>query len=255
LKHSLSYLILFLFLCSSVCACSQDTASAPQIKQHVYKLGTKELAITETNYQISPPVQFLQLHHNESTAEEVTKKISHEMGINFLQIMNGEKRLVDFTLQGKKYRFDPNRMFSTEGIVASLKIHSQYSEAGFQTIASFRDFLLLLLPPKNTIVAVHNNSDGNFSLIDYQKNKTGLVHLNPLHDPDDFFITTDSLLFNKLREKNYNAVLEYSTQLKDDGSLSIYCSRNRVSYVNVEAEHGHKDQQEEMLRALIEILK
>ena len=225
-----------------------------QVKQHSHSLGTTELSIIQTSYQPSPAVQFIQLHHNEVTAEEVTKLISKEMGINYLQIINGEKRLVDFEINAKKHRFDPNRMFSKEGIVESLKSHSQYSEEGFQSVSSFRNFLLTLLDKGMTIVAVHNNTDSNFALADYLVKKTGLVHQNPAHDPDDFFITTDSLLFIKLKKKGFNAVLEYSNRLKDDGSLSIYCSRNGIPYVNVEAEHGHKDQQERMLRTLVEIL-
>ena len=227
------------------------------MRQHQYPLGSTTVVVTikETVYSSSFPFQIIQLHHDEMTADEVTRLVSEEKGINYLQIINGEKRLVEFKTNSKNHRFDPNRMFSTVGIVNSLKLHSQYTEIGFSSIAAFRDSLLNLLDKNKAIIAVHNNTDGEFTMADYQKNNTGQVHQNPVHDPDDFFITTDSLLFDKLREGGFNVVLEWSDRLKDDGSLSIYCSRNHISYVNVEAEHGHKREQEQMLRTLIEILR
>lgn len=258
MKPSYPYLGLFLFLCLSFYACSQDSLKKPEplfIRQHQHVLGSATLTINETVYSTSHPLQFIQLHHNELTADEVTRTISEEMGINYLQITNGEKRLVEFKLNGRNHLFDPNRIFSTEGIVRSLKLHSDFSEEAFVGIRSLRDSLLNLLDKKKTIVAVHNNTDGEFTLADYLKNKTGQVHQNTLHDADDFFITTDSLLFTKLKAKDFNVVLEWSNRLQDDGSLSIYCSRNNIAYVNVEAEHGHKKEQEVMLRTLIEILK
>ncbi|RYZ29895.1 MAG: hypothetical protein EOO10_04720 [Chitinophagaceae bacterium] len=257
MKNSYPYLGLFVSLCLSLCACSQNSTQKPEpvVKEHSHTLGTTTIGIRQTTYPTTFPIQFVQLHHNELTADAATRTVSEEMGIDYLQIRNNEKRLVDFTLNGKPYRFDPNRMFSKEGIVNSMKLHSRYSEDGFVNISSFRDFILTLLERKKTIVAVHNNTDGDFTIANYKKSKTGLVHQNVSHDPDDFFITTDSLLFTKLKEKDFNVVWENGHLLEDDGSLSIYCSRNEIVYVNVEAEHGHQEQQERMLRTLIEILR
>lgn len=257
MKNSRPYFSLFVFLCLSFCACSQDSAKKPEpiISEQSHTLGATTIGILHTTYLSSPPIQFVQLHHNELTADEATRTVSEEMGIDYLQIRNGEKRLIEFLLNGEQYRFDPNRMFSKTGIAKSMKLHGRYSEDGLAAVSLFSDFVLTQFDRKKTIVAVHNNTDGDFTVASYQKNKKGLVHQNVLHDPDDFFITTDSLLFTKLKEKDFNVVLEYSHLLNDDGSLSIYCSRNEIAYVNVEAEHGHKEQQEKMLRTLIEILK
>ena len=233
----------------------QDTTKpVGKTVQHTYAFGEKKQTVKQTSYATGIPIQFLLLHNNEITAAEVTARISEEAGIDLLQIENNKQRLVEFDLQKITYRFDPNRIFSTEGIVASLQKLSQYSEEAFQTILYFREFLLGLIDLEKIIVAVHNNTDGDFSLVDYQKNETGLVHQNPTLDPDDFFITTDRLIFSRIKAANFNAVLEYRDALVDDGSLSIYSSRNTLHYVNVEAEHGHAKEQEEMLRALVKIL-
>lgn len=257
MKHSPIYFSLFIFLLSfSLCACSQDSAKpVPQVHQHQFVLGTTTLPVKETRYTTKIPIRLIQLHSNETTAGEVTTAISEELGIDYLQIINEGKRLVDFQTKRQSYRFDPNRIFSKEGITASLKLHGQYSDEAFKAVSFLRDSLLQLLDKDKTIVAVHNNTDGNFSLFDYQKNGTGVVHQNSLHDADDFFITNDSTIFRRLKEKHFNVVLEYAGKLKDDGSLSIYCSRNNIRYVNVEAEHGHAKEQAEMLRTLIQILK
>lgn len=239
-----------------MCACSQDTTKpVGKVQYHQYRFDTTSLVIKQTSYSTSIPIQFLQLHSNETTAGEAAGFVSEEIGIDFLQIINNQKRLVEFETDKEQFRFDPNRMFSTEGIVASLHLHSQYSEKAFQLTYRFREFLLGLVDLRKTIVAVHNNTDGGFSILDYKKNGTGLVHQNNSHDLDDFFITTDSTYFEKIKERGFNVVLEYSDKLKDDGSLSIYCSRNRIPYINVEAEHGHRQEQLIMLQALFQILK
>lgn len=196
----------------------------------------------------------MQLHHNETTAAEVAQQFSDSLQIAFIQILNAEKRLIDFENSGDTYCFDPNRMFSKEGIEASLRIRSKYSEEALIIVDSFGKLVLNLLNNK-TVVAVHNNTDEAFTLNDYIDNETGLVHNNASLDADDFFITTDSTVYERLKEKNFNVVWEWSDKLKDDGSLSIYCSRNNIRYVNVEAEHGHRKEQAAMLQALLEILK
>jgi hypothetical protein len=213
------------------------------------------VAIKEQRYLAEIPIQFILLHSNEKTAATVTNWAADSLGIDFLQIINGGSRLIEFEWEKKRYRFDPNRIFSDDGIEASLRLHSHYSNSAFEIALSFRDSILQLLRPKKTIVSMHNNTDGAFSLLTYRSNNAGMVHQNRAHDVDDFIITNDSLLFEKAKVRGLNIVLEYSNRLKDDGSLSLYCSRNGIPYVNIEAEHGHENEQAAMLLAVIEILK
>ena len=259
MKPSRSYLGLLLFLISlSFYACSQgDNAGRlkASIHHHKHSLGSSGIIVKETRYDNNLPVQFIQLHSNEETADRVTSSISAQVGINYLQILNDNKRLISFQLQNNAYQFDPNRIFSKEGIVSFLQTRSTYSDTAFKAIAGFSQFLLDLLDHSKTMVSVHNNTDNEFSLSDYKKNNSGLVFQNQMLDPDDFFITTDSTLFERLKEKNFNVVLEFSKDIVDDGSLSLYCSRNNIRYVNIEAQHGHGKEQLIMLEALIAILR
>lgn len=45
-------------------------------------------------------------------------------------------------------------------------------------------------------------------------------------------------------------MLQDNVQVTDDGSLSVRAARNGLPYVNVEAQHGHREQQVRMLEAL-----
>jgi hypothetical protein len=45
----------------------------------------------------------------------------------------------------------------------------------------------------------------------------------------------------------YNVVLQNNTTVEDDGSLSVYCGKNRISYINFESESGHFEEQIKMI--------
>jgi hypothetical protein len=45
-----------------------------------------------------------------------------------VKFANGPNRLISFKLSGKTYSFDPNRMFTPEGIKSTLQTYSSYTE-------------------------------------------------------------------------------------------------------------------------------
>jgi D-alanyl-D-alanine dipeptidase len=51
-----------------------------------------------------------------------------------------------------------------------------------------------------------------------------------------------------------NVVLQDNRQVTDDGSLSVYCGKWGIPYVNVEAQHEHLEQQLQMLKVLLRII-
>jgi hypothetical protein len=51
----------------------------------------------------------------------------------------------------------------------------------------------------------------------------------------------------KLAVGRYHIVLQDNTNVTDDGSLSVFCARGGIDYVNVEAEHGHLVRQLKMM--------
>ena len=105
----------------------------------------------------------------------------------------------------------------------------------------------------DVVIALHNNTEENYSALSYQKggvyaDDAEEVFIKHGSDPDDFFFVTERAVFDALRRRAYNVVLQDNRRATDDGSLSVYCGRAGVRYINVEAQDGHLDQQVAMLR-------
>lgn len=220
-----------------------------------YSLGTEVLELQKTVFTSTSPFVLLHLHANENTADAAARELSKKRMIEYIRVKNNNTRLISFQNKGTIIKFDPNRIFTDAGLKASLSLNSRNDAEAFAKVSEFRSFLLRQLPAGKTIVSVHNNSNGAFSIEQYKQNKQGDVHINSSLDTDDFYITNDAALFRRLVVENKNVVLEYKDKLTDDGSLSIYCANAGISYINVEAEHGHQVQQTEMLEILYRLLK
>jgi hypothetical protein len=49
-------------------------------------------------------------------------------------------------------------------------------------------------------------------------------------------------------------LLQNNENVTDDGSLSVYAGMKNIDYINIEAEHGKKEQQKLMLAAAAEYI-
>jgi hypothetical protein len=106
------------------------------------------------------------------------------------------------------------------------------------------------------VVALHNNTEGRLSIQSYMPGSENAidaqeVFANHQKDPDDFFLTTDSLLFRQLSSAAYNIVLQDNQTVRQDGSLSVYFGGQKRCYVNCETEHGRLESYDDMLSAAI----
>lgn len=111
----------------------------------------------------------------------------------------------------------------------------------------------------DAVIALHNNSPGMYSARSYADGGTYArdaedVFIRDGSDPDDFFFVTERVIFDALKRKGYNVVLQDNRHVTDDGSLSVYCGKANVRYVNVEADLGHLKEQSRMIRDLKAIL-
>jgi hypothetical protein len=245
----------FLFNCTIwLAACSQQAVTPDPVIRHVVPLGSSAVVIEQTRLTDSLPYFFVHLHDNETTAAEIAKQVAAREGIMLIRILNQRERLIRFQQSGGQLQVDPNRIFSDTGIRKTLALYNRYSEEAFRAVQQFRNRLLQLLDHNKTIIALHNNTDNRFSILHYQEAGNLPMHVNAEHDPDDFFLTNNRELFDLLRAANFNVVLEEASRVDEDGSLSLYCSRKNIRYINVEAEHGHQQQQAAMLDALLRIL-
>ncbi len=200
---------------------------------------------------------FFNMHENENTSVRAVKKFLKENPGVLFYLEHDGNRIISFRMDGEIYRFDPNRIFTDEGIRKTLLRHGHFSKEGHDVVQGFGTFLIKTTAAyaQSGYVALHNNGPNAYSIMSYQAGgqyeaDAQAIHQNEEMDIDDFYFTTDSLLFAELSNKNWNVVLQNNEEGLDDGSLSIYTGRKGIRYVNIEAEHGHKKAQLKMIDVL-----
>lgn len=238
-------------------ACTQDTTYGSN-----YKLGSEKIKIETTCYiPCEDDIYFINVHENESTSVEAAGSVLHDIGGKMVVLKHNKTRYISFYIGNKKYIIDPNRIYTRKGINATLKNLGPHSAEAVKQVTLFAQHILTnFVKGKKLIVALHNNTDGNYSLASYLKggseagNAAG-VFINPAMDKDDFIVTTDTNIFRRIKEKNINAVLQDNIRAVDDGSLSIYAAKQNIPYINVEAQEGHLKEQTAMLEAIKDVMK
>jgi hypothetical protein len=249
-----------LLLLLSLCQCTQPEKSIRAVKE--YSVGETKVSVIEHCLSpCHPGVLFINLHSNENTSLNVAKQYLNEVGGRLINIENNGERLINFRHQGDQYTFDPNRIYSPAGIDTTITILSyQYNPNAAMEVSGFAKSIIAdFIDRSNLIISLHNNRDSTLSVLTYKNDpdrdkRFGRAFINPAMDIDDFILTTDSNLFNRIKEKNINVVWEDVNAIKDDGSLSVYAARHNIPYINVEAEHEHAQEQLKMLRVLEDII-
>lgn len=253
--------IVAVIYCAGVLAQAETTSGfTPTERNYQFKLGSTIVLVKTFQYGPKKDNVFIHLHDDETTAVETAKMVLEEQGGLLIKIENNNERLISFELNKRKYKFDPNRIFTSAGVFATLKkFNRSFTNSSVRQVQKFGSFVLNKVPKNtSTVIAVHNNDEGRLSIYsyarggDYEKD-AAKVNVSGEHDPDNFFLTTDRSIYKKLSDKKYNIVLQNNKKAKDDGSLSIYYGRKNKSYVNVEAENGMIDEQNEMVRILLPI--
>lgn len=223
---------------------------------HSFKLGNKKVNVFITIYGDNKDVVMINLHDNERTSVEAAKIVLLETGGTLLRIENKNQRLIDFNYKKSTFQFDPNRIFTKAGSTASLDKYGQSTPAAISLVSKFGEFIFTLIPKSGLLIALHNNTDSTYSSLSYLPGaeyaiEASAIHVNKQMDIDDFFFTTSDSLFAKLKLENVNVILQNNVAATDDGSLSVLYGIRNKKYVNVEAEQGHVNEQEKMIRLLI----
>ncbi len=238
-----------------VCQALSLSAFTQTVKTENVQLGSTTIMLkTHTYNPAKAKAVFLNLHENESTSVQATRQYMAANGGTMVTVNHTGERNVNFRYKGKSYNFDPNRIFSKKGRVATLKsLSKSYTNAAEDVAENFAEAIEDKIEDAKIIIAIHNNTEGNLSVKSYVNSKA-TTYVNPKQDPDDFVLTTDRRIFDHLRSKKINAVLQSHKVTSDDGSLSIYCSKKNIPYINIEAQHGHTAEQVRMLNALTSII-
>ncbi len=234
-----------------------DPAITITEKTIFYNLAGNIVPIKITQYGERTDVVFINLHDDEITSVDAAKRVLEEYGGLLIEVENNAQRNIRFKLDRYFFKVDPNRIFSEEGIKKSLEQLGRTSGKAVDEVEKLGQRIVQLIPEETTcIIALHNNTPDLFSVTEYSAgNKRSFdskkVYINTEQDTDDFFLTTDNNLYEKLADKGFNTILQDNKNCTEDGSLSVYCGRKNIRYVNCETEHGKTDQYYEMMKTLM----
>jgi hypothetical protein len=224
------------------------------------RLGETEIEVATTE---KPGARFLyvNVHDDENTSVEAVQDVLQRSGGRLVELRHTGERIVAFKVEGKDYRVDPNRIFTPAGARATLERQSRYTDQAARDVRRFVEELLTVyrIDQADAVIALHNNTQGMYSALSYAAGGRYAedaedVFVRDGGNPDNFFFVTERVVFDALKRHGYNAVLQDNRRVTDDGSLSVYCGKANVRYVNVEADHGDVKAQTQMIRDLKSIL-
>lgn len=234
-------------------------APAETMIQH--QLGNRTILFKVVQYGHSTSTCCINVHDNEATAVQAARAILEQQGGILIKIENNAQRYISFSFKGLQYSFDPNRIFSVVGIKQTLKANGKINPLAIAEVEKFASHLLQLIPDSAAcIIALHNNTDGDYSVKTYQpggkrQSDAMKVYTDTWQDVDDIALTTDENLFNKMSGFGYNSILQDNVKVNKDGSLSVYCGELNRRYINIETQFGKTEQYKEMLAKLVYYLE
>jgi hypothetical protein len=203
-------------------------------------------------------VIFINLHQNEQTSVKAARSVIQGKGHVLIELQSQGNRNVVFWIGLRPYLFDPNRIFSDQGLEQTLRFHGGYSNAAHAAVLGLRTAIIdeLQIHRARMVVALHNNGTGHYTIKNYlpgaeQEAQARAVHVDASADPGDFFLVTQRMAYDSLCESGFGVVLQNDVAC-DDGSLSHFFSQRLPLYVNVEARFGHEQEQRAMLVLLIQ---
>lgn len=202
------------------------------------------------------PIFLLRLHGDEYDASDAGIWWVKNYGGEFLDIEN-DTRAVYFDIAHELYAFDPNRIFSTEGITNTLNEYCDDSSPNaVKEIEKLARFITRKLRKYALVVALHNNEDFNIHFYEeggecFETAKD--VYVNPDMHPHDFAIVSQEDDFIALKAQQINVVCELATHNDQPGSLSEYCTQQAIRYINIETKKGRGKTQREILKVVMNL--
>lgn len=194
------------------------------------------------------------MHDNENTSAVAGRIISSKYGGQYFELIHTGDRNLGLVSGEDSLFIDPNRIYTDAGIWQQLAKNYNCDTLLFKAIATWRDSLLniLRIKDRSLVIALHNNTNRFYSLESYVKGgeyemEADTTHEGHTRDMDDFYFVTDPKIFETLSTGRYHVVLQANETMTDDGSLSVYCGKLGIPYINVEAQHKHLVRQIKML--------
>lgn len=202
----------------------------------------------------SSDILLYNMHDNENTSALAGRILATQRGGSYYELMHNGKRNISFLFGEDSIHIDPNRIYTDTGIWQQLAKNNITDTLAHRMIEAWRDSLLTVLNihDRSLVIALHNNTDENYSFMSYMPgeeyaDEAQAVFKGCFLDYDDFYFVTEYPILDLLCFGQYHVVMQANDTMTDDGSLSVYCGRLGIPYINVEAQHGHLIRQVNML--------
>lgn len=272
-------IILFFLINTNI---SRGQELIPQIKD--IQLGDQTVQL-KIFMQPGKEITYVHVHENETASLEAGLLMLKKYGGKLITLSHStdgtKNRNVTFTYQKTTYRFDPNRIYTSDNKVLfssiqKIKGKGKVDDQILSMVKNLADRIWEACKDDNFILAIHNNKNTpasfkirwlfwkhiepeSFSIKSYIKshyqssdsNKScAEIYINPAINNSEFFIVTQKSDFDMLVKKKYSVVLQNDQPL-DDGSMSVFASGSGKRYVNSEAKMGNVEDQLKMLELLL----
>lgn len=240
-----------------------DGLGTSGLTPHPTNLPLGESSIQVTRYS-SPrgnagPL-FVSLHSNEQGSLALAAQWLAENAGELIVLNGAGERRLSLVPGSRSYSIDPNRMFSSGGIERDMRRFGFYRPELGAAVGDFAGRWMEVsgIGKRPAVVSLHNNTDGPpLSVATYQSGGSEAGNAARVFpgqrsgwDPDDFFLVTDAGAFAYLAGQGFPVVLQDNAAVEDDGSLSVWCGRRGLAYVNVEVQFGHDEAAHIMMQAV-----
>jgi hypothetical protein len=216
--------------------------------------------VTDSFSPANQSILYLNVHEDEQTSVQAATKHLQAVGGTLIRLQHSGGRNIGFEFGNRNYLFDPNRIFTSTGRKDNLNKLSHFDAKADSIISGFANIILQPVLQAAIVVALHNNTNNNFSILSFKKGgkeakNASRLYINPKMDVDDFVLTTETTIFNFLKRKQISVVLQNNKHCIDDGSLSVYCGKKGIPYVNIEAQDVHEAEQLNIINTLAPLLQ
>lgn len=222
-------------------------------------LGDSTIILHQPYKAEDKSILFLNIHEDESTSIEAVRIFSESTKINFAYLQHHKTRRIHFSTKKATFSVDPNRIYTNKGRKATLEPIKRFNFKGQKIAKQLANEIINLVSQYRIIVTMHNNTDVNYSIKSYlpgedESQNTADVYVSQKWDADDFIYTTKKSYFDYLKAKDVNVILQDNTNFVNDGSLSVYCGKKNIPYINIEAQKGHLTEQVKLIEIIYGML-
>lgn len=226
----------------------------------IINLGKSSIQLIGYKGEILSDVLFLNVHEDEQTSILAINKVRQEFPIEFYYLHHEQTRNINFRTRRNIYEFDPNRIYTFKGRKNSLNKFGKFSFKANKEVKKLDLAIKELIANYKVVVTLHNNTDVNYTINSYaaggdESENTKELYISQNWDSDDFIYTTEKKYFEFFKSNDINVILQDNEGCVNDGSLSVFCGKNNIPYINIEAEINHFNENIALIEKTLTLLK